>query len=185
MAETVSRTELHFRRIDMRGFARSDGLFEVEGRVTDRKREAIAGWLGGRDVPANEPLHDMGVRIVFDQAMTVVDIETFTDAAPYAICPGGGQSLQALKGVRMSSGWSQRVRALLANAHTCTHLMQLLAPMATTAFQTLSRSRRAADLARDTTGRPTKVDSCYAYGASNGLVRNNWPEYYSPNKSEK
>jgi hypothetical protein len=31
------RAELHFRRIDMRGFRRSDGLFEVEGRITDRR----------------------------------------------------------------------------------------------------------------------------------------------------
>jgi hypothetical protein len=60
--------------------------------------------------------------------------------------------------------------------------MQLLAPMATTAFQTMGRSRRAADFARDSTGRPTKVDSCYAYGASNALVENNWPEYYRPAK---
>jgi len=33
----VTRNELHFRRIDIRGFRRSDGLFEVEGRVVDRK----------------------------------------------------------------------------------------------------------------------------------------------------
>ena len=32
-----TREELHFRRIDMRGYRRSDGLLEVEGRVTDRK----------------------------------------------------------------------------------------------------------------------------------------------------
>lgn len=29
----VTREELHFRSIEMRGFRRSDGLYEVEGRV--------------------------------------------------------------------------------------------------------------------------------------------------------
>ena len=29
--------ELHWRRIDMRAWRRSDELFELEGRVTDRK----------------------------------------------------------------------------------------------------------------------------------------------------
>jgi hypothetical protein len=125
----------------------------------------------------------MGVRIVFDRSMTVIDVETFTEAAPYSMCPAGGQSLQALKGMRMTSGWSKRVREVLANANTCTHLMQLLAPMATVAFQTLSPVRRAEDMARDTTGRPLKVDSCYAYGASQALVRQHWPEYYRPQEN--
>lgn len=31
----ITREELHFRRIDMRGYRRSDDLYEVEGRVTD------------------------------------------------------------------------------------------------------------------------------------------------------
>lgn len=178
--ENVTRSELHFRRIDMRGFERSDGLFEVEGRVVDTKSMLFKGWLGGRDVPAHEPIHDMGVRIVFDLQMTVIEIETFTDAAPYGNCPGGGQSLQALKGARMSSGWSNQVRERLASATTCTHLMQLLMPMATVAFQTLGNVRRAEDPPRDATGRPLKIDSCFAYGASEALVRDHWPEYYRP-----
>ena len=35
--DAVTREELHFRRIDMRGWRRSDGLYEVEGRVIDHK----------------------------------------------------------------------------------------------------------------------------------------------------
>jgi len=38
----VAREELHFRRIDMRGYRRSDGLYEVEGRVTDVKPRDFA-----------------------------------------------------------------------------------------------------------------------------------------------
>ena len=178
----VTRSEQHFRRIDMRGYARSDGLFEVEGRVTDRKSEPFTALLGGRDVPANQALHDMGVRLVFDRSMTIVDVETFTEAAPYSMCPAGGQSLQALKGLRMTSGWSKRIRDVLANPNTCTHLMHLLVPMATVAFQTLSPVRRDEGLARDADGRPLKIDSCYAYGAGQALVQQHWPEYYRPGK---
>ena len=66
--EQVIREEIHHCRIEMRGFRRSDGLYEVEGRVTDRKpRFPLAGfhvtamrygtqakaevWLGGRECP--------------------------------------------------------------------------------------------------------------------------------------
>ena len=72
----ATREELHFRRIDMRGYRRSDGLYEVEGRVTDRKTTEFRPLVGHRHVPPGEPIHDMGVRIVFeDNGPGIADIE--------------------------------------------------------------------------------------------------------------
>jgi hypothetical protein len=181
----VIREELHFRRIDMRGYRRSDGLYEVEGRVTDRKPHDFVSLLGGKRLPAHEPLHDMGVRIVFDEQMLVRDVQTFTEAAPYSICPEGGRALQSLKGLRMTSGWSKAVRERLSGARSCTHLMQLLMPLATVAFQSLSSVRLAEPVRRDATGRPVKIDSCYASGAGRELVRRHWPEFHRPVRSEE
>jgi hypothetical protein len=180
MGSRITRDELHFRRIDMRGFRRSDGLFEIEGRVTDRKPHDLVLARGGRRVPKNEPIHDMGVRLVFDDKLMVHEVETFTDAAPYPRCPEGGRALQSLKGLRMTSGWSKEVRNLLAGAQSCTHLMELLVPMATAAFQSLSAVTGGRPESLDATGRPKKIDSCYAYGAQQELVRLRWPEYYRP-----
>jgi hypothetical protein len=175
----ITREELHHRRIDMRGYRRSDGLYEVEGRVVDRKPHDFQA-VGGRAVPAHAPVHDMGVRLVFDDEMVVRDVATFTDAAPYLDCPGGGLALQALKGLRMTSGWSREVRNLLGGARSCTHLMELLIPLATTAFQSLSALRRERPDRLDAAGRPTKIDSCYAYAAEGDLVRRRWPEFHRP-----
>jgi hypothetical protein len=83
----VAREELHFRRIDMRGFRRSNGLYEVEGRVVDRKPQDFTPPTGGRFVPAHEPIHDMGVRLVFDDELTIHDVQPFTLASPYTPCP--------------------------------------------------------------------------------------------------
>ena len=176
----VTREELHFRRIDMRGFRRSDGLFEVEGRVTDRKPHDFVPASDGRFVPAGEPVHHMGVRLVYDEQLCVRDVQTFTDAAPYAHCPEGGRALQALKGLRMTSGWSKEVRSRLRGERSCTHLTELLIPMATTAFQSMSASGITRVERLDVTGRPIKIDSCYAYGAQRELVRRRWPEFYRP-----
>ena len=182
----VTREELHFRRIDMRGYRRSDGLFEVEGRVTDRKPYDFMPFSGGgRDVPAHEPIHDMGVRVVYDSQLRVRDVSTFTNAAPYGHCPEGGRALQSLKGLRMISGWSKEVKSRLGGARSCTHLMELLIPMATTAFQSLSVLRLNQDDKVDITGRPIKIDSCYAYGAQRELVRRRWPEFYRPPSPEE
>ena len=81
---TTTREELHFRRIDMRGYRRSDGLFEVEGRVTDRKPHDFTPFSGGRQVPAGAPVHDMGVRLVYDDKLRVHDVHTLPRPHPRA-----------------------------------------------------------------------------------------------------
>lgn len=183
MLDEVTRDELHHRRIDMRGYRRSDGLFEVEGRVIDRKTEDFSPASGDRLVPAGQAIHDMGVRLVFDARMEVIAVHTFTDASPYADCPGGGASLQALVGLRMSNGWSREVNSRLARAGTCTHLRELLIPLASAAFQSLSAYRNGSPDRVDASGRPVKIDSCYAYAAERELVRQRWPEFHRPSGS--
>lgn len=164
----------------MRGYRRSDGLYEVEGRVTDRKPHDFVASSGGRSVPAHEPIHDMGVRLVFDEQLLVHDVETFTEAAPYGECPLGGRALRSLIGLRMTSGWNKELRNRLGGARSCTHLMELLTPLATVAFQSLSVVGRGRPERYDATGRPAKIDSCYAYGAQRELVRQRWPEFHRP-----
>lgn len=176
----VTREALHTRCIDMRGYRRSDGLYEVEGRVTDRKSADFTPASGGRPVAAGEPIHDMGVRLVYDESLVVHEVQTFTHAAPYAICPEAGPALQSVKGLRMTSGWGREVRSRLGGARGCTHLMELLMPLATTALQTLGGSRPGRPEALDANGRPLKIDSCYAYGAGRELVRQRWPEFHQP-----
>ncbi len=176
----VTREALHFRRIDMQGWRRSDGLFELEGRVVDSKAHDFQAWRGGRVVAAGQPVHDLGVRLVFDVDLRIHEVQTFTDAAPYSMCPEGGRALQSLRGLRMTSGWNKQVRTLLGGERSCTHLMELLTPMATVAHQSLSDILRNRPERVDKTGRPFKIDSCYAYGAQRELVLRHWPEFYRP-----
>ncbi len=178
--ESITRDELHFRRIDMRGYSRSDGLYEVEGRMVDQKPYDLAALDGGRATLAHQAIHDMGVRLVFDADMVVRGVQTFTNAAPYPACPEGGRALQGLVGLRMVSGWSKDVRSLLGGAVACTHLMELLIPLGTVAFQSLSFLARTRPERLDADGRPAKIDSCYAYGAERELVRLRWPQFHRP-----
>ena len=175
---TVSREEVHFRRIDMRGFRRSDGLYEVEGRVTDRKPHDLTVPGDGRTVPAHQPIHDMGVQLVFDEDMVVHDVRTFTQSAPYAECAEGGRALQSLKGLRIASGWSREVRNRLGAGRSCTHLAELLIPLGTVAFQSVSELRMSRPEQLDKAGRPVKIDSCYAYRAEGEVVLHRWPQWH-------
>ncbi|WP_020656119.1 DUF2889 domain-containing protein [Massilia niastensis] len=168
------REALHRRSIELRGFRRDDGLYDVEARLVDTKSEDFF-VDGGRIVPCGEPVHDMAVRLVVDEDLLVRQIFASTDATPYAICPEAAGTLQCLTGLRIGPGWSTAVRERLAGAKGCTHLTELLKPLATVAYQTLwpVRSARPADA-----GRPAKIDSCFAYSSKRELVRRRWPEYY-------
>jgi len=180
----VEREELHLRRIEMRGFRRSDGLFEIEGHVLDTKPRDFVPASGERAVAAGEAIHDMGVRLVFDETMQVRGVTTFMRATPYAECAGGGQALQGLVGLRMTSGWSREVNARLRGGCSCTHLRELLIPMATAAFQSLSAMRQGMPDRLDANGRPVKIDSCWAYAAERDLVRRRWPQFHRPPRPE-
>lgn len=174
------RKELHFRRIEMRGFARDDGLYEVEGKLVDSKPFDIDIVGGGKHLAANEDIHNLGVRMVFDREMVVTEISTFSQATPFATCHGGGEVLQAMVGVRIGAGWSREVRSRLPHDAVCTHLRELLAPMATTAFQALTEERKRQPEAVDAEGRPKKIGTCFAYAAEGELVRIRWSEFHRP-----
>ncbi|WP_433705336.1 DUF2889 domain-containing protein [Paraburkholderia sacchari] len=178
----VTREPLHVRHIAFEGFRRSDGLFEIEGCLTDRKSHDFTPPSGPRTVPAGEFIHDIGLRVVFDLDMIVRAVGTFIRAYPYRECPGGGASLEALVGLRIGAGWSSEVRKRLPPGETCTHLREILIPLATAAIQTVNplRSQSLLD-ATDADGRPLKIDSCYAYGASREVVLQRWPTFHRPN----
>jgi hypothetical protein len=178
-ADDVTREPLHARRISFEGFRRSDGLFEIVGHLTDRKPHEFAPPSGHRVVPANEAIHDIGLCVVFDLDMMVRAVSTTMAAYPYRDCSGGGDSLQAIVGLRIGAGWSGEVRKRLPPGDTCAHLREILIPLATAAIQAVNplRSQTLLD-ERDAGGKPRKIDSCYAYGASRELVRQNWPAFH-------
>ena len=181
--EEIGREELHFRRIDMRAWRRADGLYEVEGRVTDRKPHDFTTADGMKRVPANEPIHDMGVRLVFDEHMLVHEVSAFIASAPFGECLTATGTLQELKGLRLFGGWAKEVKRRLGGAKSCTHLMEILIPMASAAFQSLTMARKQRPEALAADGKPLKVDSCYGYAANRGVVMRRWPNHYTGNKS--
>ena len=179
LAHSGHRELLHTRNIDRRGFRRSDGTFEIEGRVTDVKNHSLLP--PGRDdpLPVGVPIHDMSVRLVIDANMVISDVIAVTDAGPYEPCPEATESLKALRGWSIGPGWTARVKQLLG-AQSCTHLVELLIPMATVAYQTLAPVRFARPDRLNAAGVPVKINSCYAYAQHRPLVRKLWPEHYSP-----
>ncbi|MFJ7884426.1 DUF2889 domain-containing protein [Pseudomonas sp. NPDC096917] len=167
----VSREELHHRNIDMRFFRRSDGLFEVEGCVIDTKTHAFRRLLAHQDAPPGQRLHDITVRLVLDSELKIHAANAEMRATPFKICPGAAGALHSLVGLRIGPGWNKRVRELLGGVASCTHIVELLGPMATTVLQGF---RPFLIVSNDEPGndvqRRFRVDSCYAFAAEREVV---------------
>ena len=175
---SVPREALHLRQIELRGYRRHDGLYEVEAHLTDTKSQPLQLPRGGEPLAPGVPLHDMWIRLVLDEELVVRDVVAATDASPYGVCREAVDSLAQLKGLRIGAGFNRIVRERLAGAHGCTHLTELLAPLATTAFQTLAGVRHDRPDRLDANGKPLKIDSCYAYASNREVVQVRWPAFY-------
>ena len=175
MTEDIERTELHHRRIDIRFFRRSDGLFEVEGRLLDTKTQPFQRVLQDGVLPAGTPLHDITVRLVVDEDSLVHDASASFSASPFTLCRQAALTLEPLKGLRIGAGWNKRVRELLGRAASCTHIVELLGPMATTVHQGFAPQRVARMTEPGNAEIESKVDSCYSYGREREVVARLWP----------
>lgn len=185
LSAAVSRQHIHTRRIECKGYLRSDGLWDVEGHLSDVKTYPFHNeWRGHMD--PGTPIHDMWIRLTVDDDYVVRSVETAMDGTPYAICPNVQPNFQRLVGERVRSGWRRRVKELLGGVNGCTHLVELLGPLATVAFQTIRPYQRY--LVKQsleegepdpTTRRPWQIDTCYGWSSANAVVKRYLPEHYT------
>ncbi|HXN15314.1 MAG TPA: DUF2889 domain-containing protein, partial [Usitatibacter sp.] len=77
----AAREPLHRRTIEIQGYKRADGLYDIEGYLLDRKDIDFKLASGVR--AAGEPIHSMGLRITVDRNLTIVEAEATMDGMPY------------------------------------------------------------------------------------------------------
>src|SRR5258708_39717240 len=134
LSAPAARERLHTRQIECQGYQRTDGLWDIEAHMTDRKSYSCPSDERG-EVTAGTPIHDMWVRVILDDDFHIRAIEAVTDASPYQLCPTITPNFQRLVGLRIGPGFNTRVRERLGGTEGCTHLVELMGPLATTAFQ--------------------------------------------------
>ena len=193
LSPPLGRQHLHTRRVTCQGFFREDGLWDIEGRITDEKSYEHANeWRG--PLKPGDFVHDMSIRLTLNDRFTIVDVDAVTDKSPYRICGDVTPDFKKLIGLRVGGGFHREVRARLGGVHGCTHIVELLGPVATTAFQTIS-SGKARELERahraksdpapreDALSKPGRkpyvIDTCHAWAADGPVVRRWAPDFYS------
>ena len=174
----AERESIHTRKIDLQAYRRRDGRYDVDAHLVDTKPFPFQRPNTPEAIPAGGALHDFWIRVVCNESLLIEDIIVATDATPYPMCPEAAAALASVKGLRIGGGFQRAVRERLGGAKGCTHLMELLGPIGTAAFQALSPLRLAQPDRVDATGKPVKIDSCYAYASNRDVVRVRWPAFY-------
>lgn len=189
LTEPVARELLHLRDIELRGYRRDDGLFDIEASLKDTKSYAFSNAERGQIDPG-VPLHRMLARMTLNDEMEIIAFEAVTEFGPYGICPSAAPNFARLTGLTVGRGFLKAANERVGGVHGCTHLRELLGQMGTVAFQTLYAvrvKREAAPNAVDTAQQPTEaplkkpmlLGTCKAYAPDSPVVARQWPQFYT------
>jgi hypothetical protein len=179
----AERTLTHTRNIETHGYRRADGLWDIEGRLTDVKTFDKPAGDGARAVKAGTPVHEMWLRLTIDSDYLIHDVAAATDSAPFSLCATVPPDFTRLKGERMSRGFNRRVQQLVGGTVGCTHLRELVGRLANTAHQTMYEVRTKRDGPRDLASGQAILDTCRAYAADSPIVQERWPSLYTGPRS--
>jgi hypothetical protein len=172
-AAPVSRIRKHTRSVRFDGYARADGLWDIEGHLTDVKPEDYALAPGVR--PAGSPVHDMWIRLTMDRRMNVVSVEACTDAMPYPpYCAAPAPDYAVLAGLNLMRGFRKALFERFGAARGCTHLTELLGQFPSAAIQVLAGEQ--SDNHDDGT-KPFQLDRCHALDTGGEAVRLYYPRW--------
>lgn len=187
-ASNTPRKKIHTRDIRCEAFQREDGLWDIEGHISDVKTYSFANRDRGGEIKAGEPLHGMILRLTIDESYMIQYSEAVTDYSPFNVCPEIASNYAKLVGVKIGTGWRKEVHRRVGGVAGCTHLTDLLAPMATTAMQAMnsgSRKDKNADSSpEDPSIKAAKqakiINRCYALSESGEIAKEFFPENYKP-----
>ena len=169
LGPAVPREAVHKRQINCNGFVRADGLYDIEAELTDHKTYDFPSDFRGTVTP-DLAVHHMVLRITIDRDRVIQHAESITITGPYAICPTANAVFGNLVGLQIGPGWRRKVQAAIGGAHGCTHITELLGPVATIAYQTLygeeARQKRQSGTLTDQdkqASRSQLANSCVGY----------------------
>jgi hypothetical protein len=180
LSTPAARKPLHTRKIEMTGYEREDGLYDIEGHLTDERPSAYRMAEGAR--AEGEFMHDLWIRITINRDFEVVQSEAAMPTGAFSICHEIAPSFANLVGLRIGPGWNRNVRDRVGGTNGCTHIVEMLAQIATTAIQTLWGMQNGDDGASDTPAserRSNQINTCYAYRSDSPMVLKYYPAQYT------
>ncbi len=177
----ANRQKKHTRTITVEGFQRDDGLWELEGTLTDVKTFPTKDSF--KDRAAGDYHHKMHVRLVIDLHSNVLDAEVASDANPHGDrCRVGVPDYKRLVGLNLKRGFRKGVKERMGGTQGCTHINELLGAMPTGFFQSVAGT---VDTLGDESRMSMVFDTCAAWDRSGDLVRQHYPRWYIADRNSE
>lgn len=173
-APDCARQASHQRSITVRAYQRTDGLWDIEGQLTD----AWPGPIRKADgmLAAGEPMHSMWLRLTVDSTATIVAALAVLDAGPYdRACQKIAPDYSQLVGVRVARGYREAIRRLFGRTAGCTHMNELATVMGSAVLQALWEV-----MTQVPEDKPFSIDGCHALKSSGQQVALHFPRWYKP-----
>ena len=174
----------HTRTVVYQGFDREDGLWDIEAELTDVK---TFDFQVPNEVTfkANEPIHGLKIRVTLDARMVIQEVTTSMDQIPHPECAGAPHGMHKLVGCTMGPGWRKIINTHVGGTQGCTHLREMLANMATAAYQTVPASlwhrREMAGIPQPhITKPPFHLDQCHSWALDSPTTQRAYPMFYKP-----
>jgi len=174
------RKKIHNRSVHCEGFLREDGLWDIEGHLKDTKTYSFESDHRGH-IAAGSAIHDMTIRLTLDDSLNIIDVTTLMNSHPYNICPEIIPNFKRLIGLSIGRGFRKNVYSKVGGTKGCTHLVELLFPIATTAFQTIYSYKINKNQYKKTktSNAPSLINSCHSWSENNEIIKKYFPEYYT------
>lgn len=180
LSPPVARALRHTRAIEVQAFAREDGLWDLDARITDVKQRDVT--LASGLVPGGTALHKLSLRITIDLHFNVVAAEAASDAVPYpGFCDTIGPAYQSLVGLNLMKSFRAGIKERLSGILGCTHLSELAQVLPTAAVQAFANDvikTRDGDTEDDQlTHKPFQLDRCHALRSDGPAVEQYYPRW--------
>lgn len=174
----AARRHVHTRRVQVEGYLREDGLWDVEASLIDDKPYAYDDFERGRRQPG-EPVHKMSIRLTVDDQLVIRDAAAAMEDVPYPTCHDVPPRIETLIGMKLGGGWRNAVRERIAKRQACTHLMELIGPAITTLFQSMSAKsfEDASGSRKAPTQKPYFIDGCWSWRSDGPALKKFFPQF--------
>jgi hypothetical protein len=171
----------HTRAIQVDAYARDDGLWDLDARISDVKTRDITLASGLRE--GGDPVHDLKLRITINRDLVIVDAAAASDKVPYpGYCDTIAPAYQSLIGLSLTNHFRLRLKDRLAGVLGCTHLTELSLVLPTAAIQAFANDviqTRDGDCVDESTEQPFQLGRCHALRIDGPAVAKYYPRWFA------
>ena len=133
LLEKMQQESVHSRNIEISTCAYKEEGIIVQGSLKDNRLKQHYNIEGQRVDPFT--VHHMVIRMLVNGKLMIEEIEGEMPGVPREECPETVKSLDRIKGWKIASGFTERVKAEIGGTAGCAHLSTLLLAMAPAAVQ--------------------------------------------------